>query len=144
MSYTSTYLNFATQTEEAFLFYKSVFGWEFEPPIGRFRDLPPSPDSLPLDAATGDLIMHICLPILGGHRLMGTDAPPSMGFSVNPGNNVHISLHPDTREEADRIFSGLMEWGTTEMPLQDMFWWAYYGSGRDKHGVQWMVNCEGK
>lgn len=144
MSYTSTYLNFSTHTEETFHFYRSVFGWEFEWPIARFSDAPPHEGMPPLAESEKNLILHICLPILGGHRLMGTDAPPSMGFTVNPGNNVHISLHPDSREEADTLFSGLMEWGIIEIPLQDMFWWAYYGSGRDRYGVQWMVNFEGK
>ncbi len=143
MSSTSTYLNFTNQTEEAFDFYRSVFGWEFELPIGRFRDLPPSPDSPPLDEAAGNLIMHICLPILGGHKLMGTDVPASMRFTMNQGNNVYISLHPDSHEEAERLFSGLMQDGSIELPLQYMFWWAYYGTGRDKYGICWMVNYEG-
>jgi PhnB protein len=98
----------------------------------------------PLNEGEKNLVMHICLPILGGHRLMGTDAPGSMGFRVNQGNNVHISLHPDSRAEAERLFHGLMTNGTIEMPLQDMFWGAYYGSGRDQYGVQWMVNYAGK
>lgn len=144
MSYTSTYLNFVDQTEEAFNFYKNVFGWEFEWPISRFGDIPPAEGMPPLADADKNLVMHICLPILGGHKLMGTDAPPSMWFTVNQGNNFHISLHPDTREEAKRIFDALMDGGEIQMPLAEMFWWAYYGSGRDKYGVQWMVNCEEK
>lgn len=96
----------------------------------------------PLSEEDKNLVMHVCLPILGGHKLMGTDAPASMGFSVVPGNNVHISLHPDTREEADRIFNGLSQGGAIDMPLQDMFWGAYYGSLTDKFGTKWMVNCE--
>lgn len=144
MSSTSTYLNFATQTEEAFGFYKSVFGWEYEWPISRFGDVPPAEGMPALAESEKNLVMHICLPILGGHKLMGTDAPASMGFVVNVWNNFHISLHPDSREEAEKLFSGLMAGGTIEMPLQDMFWWAYYGSGRDKYGIQWMVNFEGK
>lgn len=143
MSYTSTYLNFATETEEAFLFYKSVFGGEFEWTIHRFGDVPAQEWTPPLAESDKNLIMHICLPILGEHKLMGTDAPPSMGFIVNQGNSVHISLHPDSREETEKLFNWLMEGGTIEMPLQDMFWGTYYGSGRDKFGVQWMVNFEG-
>lgn len=88
--------------------------------------------------------MHIDLEILGGLHLMGTDAPESMGFTVNMGNNVYINLEPDTRTEADRLFARLSEGGKVEMPLQDMFWGAYYGSFRDQFGVQWMVNVEGK
>ncbi len=71
---------------------------------------------------------------------MGTDAPKSMGFNVNVGNNVHINLEPDNKEEADRLFAALSKDGTVTMPLQDMFWGAYYGSCTDKYGVQWMVN----
>ena len=144
MAHTSTYLNFSTCTEEAFQFYRSIFGSEFEWHIARFGDIPPQEWMPPLAESDKNLIIHICLPILGGHKLMGTDAPPSMGFIVNQGNNVHISLHPDSREETEKLFHWLMAGGTVEMPLQDMFWGAYYWSGRDKFGVQWMVNFEGK
>lgn len=109
MSYVSTYLNFTNRTEEAFDFYRSVFGGEFEGPVSRFGDAPASPDMPPLSDEDKNLVMHVCLPILGGHKLMGTDAPASMGFQVVPGNNFHVSLHPDTREEADRIFDGLSQ-----------------------------------
>jgi PhnB protein len=71
---------------------------------------------------------------------MGTDAPESMGFKVIPGNNVYISLHPDSRAEADRLFSRLSDGGAIEMPMQDMFWGDYYGSLTDKYGIRWMVN----
>jgi PhnB protein len=75
---------------------------------------------------------------------MGTDAPESMGFRLTPGNNVYISLHPDTRREADRLFGALSEGGTVEMPLQEMFWGDYYGSCRDAFGIGWMINCTEK
>ncbi len=87
-----------------------------------------------------NLIMHVALPIVGGHQLMGTDAPESMGFNVQKGNNVHISLEPDTREEADALFKSLSENGKVQMPLQDMFWGAYYGALTDQFGIQWMIN----
>jgi len=103
MARVSTYLNFPRTTEAAFLFYKSVFGTEFTAPIARFRDIPASPDQPPLAEGDKDLVMHVELPILGGHVLMGTDAPESMGFSVTPGNNVYINLEPDTRAEARRL-----------------------------------------
>lgn len=142
MSSTSTYLNFSNTTEEAFEFYRSVFGGEFIGGINRFGDMPASPDMPALSDADKHLVMHIALPILGGHMLMGTDAPASMGFTVTMGNNVHISLHPDTREEADVLFAKLSAGGTVTMPLQDMFWGAYYGSLTDKYGIHWMVNAE--
>jgi len=144
MASVSTYLNFPRNTEAAFNFYKSVFGTEFSTPIGRFRDMPPQPDQPPLPAADLDLVMHVALPILGGHELMGTDAPESMGFKVNMGNNVYINLAPDTRGETNRLFRLLAEGGKVEMPLQEMFWGDYFGSLTDKFGVQWMFNCASK
>ncbi|MDX9727577.1 MAG: VOC family protein [Bacteroidales bacterium] len=144
MARVSTYLNFRRETEEAFNFYKSVFGGEFQGTVSRFRDIPPTEDMPPLPEEDKDLIMNIALPILGGHLLMGTDAPESMGFRVSYGNNVYITLHPDTRGETRRLFDSLSEGGQVEQELQDMFWGDYYGSLRDKFGVQWMFNCEEK
>ncbi len=145
MATTSIYLNFKNQTEEAFLFYKSVFGGEFEGAgISRFGEVPPQEGAPALAEEDKNLVMHVSLSILGGVKLMGTDAPPSMGFKVSMGNNVYISLHPDTREEADRLFAALSEEGKVEMPLQEMFWGDYFGSCVDKFGVQWMFNCESK
>jgi len=144
MAQVSTYLNFPRSTEEAFNFYKSVFGGEFIGGLLRFRDMPPSENNPSLPEEDKDLVMHVGLPILGGYLLMGTDAPESMGFKVNFGNYVYISLHPDTREETNRLFNTLSEGGKVEMELQDMFWGDYYGSLKDKFGVQWMFNCAEK
>ena len=144
MARVSTYLNFRRETEEAFNFYKSVFGGEFQGEISRFRDIPPPVDMPPLPESDKDLIMNIALPILGGHLLMGTDSPESMGFRVNSGNNVYITLQPDTRKETKRLFDALSEGGVVEQELQEMFWGDYYGSLRDKYGVQWMFNCDEK
>ncbi len=143
MARTSTYLNFSRQTEEAFLFYRSVFGGDFTPGgIRRFKDIPATPGA-PLAEADKNLVMHVELPITGGHLLMGTDAPESMGFHVRFGNNVYINLEPDTREETERLFRGLSAGGKIEMELQEMFWGAYFGSCTDKFGVRWMFNCQG-
>lgn len=143
MARVSTYLNFPRHTEEVFNFYKSVFGGEFGGMgIMRLGHLPPQEGAPQLSEEDKNLIMHIELPILGGHSLMGTDAPESMGFNITSGNNVHINLEPDTREETLRLFKGLSEGGTITMDLQDMFWGAYYGSCTDKYGVQWMFNCK--
>ena len=142
MAKVSTYLNFKTETEQAFNFYKSVFGTEFTGMgISRFGDIPPQEGMAPLSDADKNLIMHIELPILGGHLLMGTDAPESMGFQLNMGNNSHICLDIDTRAETDRLFNALSAGGVVTMPVADMFWGAYYGSCTDKFGVNWMVNC---
>lgn len=141
MSSVSTYLNFAGRTEEVFLFYRSVFGGNFSGGgIARFSDFPQE-GAPELGEAEKKMILHIELPILGGHKLMGSDAPESMGFTVKFGNNIYINLEPDTREETRRLFDLLSAGGTVEMELQDMFWGAYYGSCTDKYGVQWMFNC---
>ncbi len=144
MARTSTYLNFPRQTEEVFNFYRSVFGGEFTGGIHRFSEVPPQEGAPAMSEDDKNLVMHIELPILGGHVLMGTDAPESMGFKVNPGNNMYINLEPDTRAEADELFMKLSAGGKVEMPLQEMFWGAYYGSFADKFGIQWMVNCAAK
>lgn len=140
MSRVSTYLNFSRSTEAAFLFYKSVFGGDFIPPVSRFQDIPPHPDQPPIAEADKTLILHIELPILGGHVLMGTDAPESMGFTVSQGNNMFINLEPDTRAETDRLFKTLSDGGKVTMPLQEMFWGAYFGSLVDQFGINWMFN----
>jgi PhnB protein len=142
MARVSTYLNFPRNTEEVFIFYKSIFGGEFSGGgIFRFGNIPPQEGMPPLAEADKNLIMHIELPIMGGHVLMGTDAPETMGFKVNSGNNVHIMIEPDSREEAKRLFEGLSDGGIPTMPLQDVFWGAYYGTCTDKYGIQWMFNC---
>lgn len=142
MAKVSTYLNFKNETEAAFNFYKTVFGTEFSGMgISRFGDIPAQEGMPPLSDEDKNLIMHIELPILGGHLLMGTDTPESMGFQINMGNNSHICLDIDTRAEANSIFGALSAGGQVTMPLDDMFWGAYYGSFTDKFGVNWMVNC---
>lgn len=141
MARTSTYLNFSRNTEEAFMFYKSVFGGEFSGEgIARFSDIPATEEMPPLAQEDKALIIHIELPILGGHLLMGTDAPESMGFMLNMGNNVYINLEPDTKEETTRLFDTLSKGGIVSMALQNTFWGAYFGSCTDKFGVQWMFN----
>ncbi|MEO8515815.1 MAG: SRPBCC domain-containing protein [Flavobacterium sp.] len=135
------YLNFPGNTEEAFEFYKSVFKTEFSGDgIHRFGDIPAEAGHPPLSDLVKKMVLHIELPILGNHVLMGTDAPKEMGFTVTQGNNMHISLEPSTREEAKRIFDELSSGGNTTMPLQDMFWGAFFGSFTDRYGINWMVN----
>lgn len=139
---TCTYLNFPGNTEEAFLFYKKVFGGEFSGKgIQRLAEVPPVEGQPALSEEDKKLILHIELPLLGGHILMGTDAPESMGFKIEFGNNYYICLEPETRKETKRLFEALAEGGKITMPLQDLFWGAYYGDCTDKFGVRWMVNC---
>lgn len=139
-----TYLNFPGNTEAAFLFYKSVFRTEFKNGIQRFGDLPADANQPPVADNLKKMVLHIELPIVGHHILMGTDAPKEMGFTVTLGNNMHISLEPETKEETKRIFDELSVGGAITMPLQDMFWGAYFGSFTDKFGINWMLNFNTK
>jgi PhnB protein len=150
MAAVSTYLNFPRTTEQAFAFYKTVFKTDYIKPIARFADMPadagPPADGgcPPMKEADKNLVLHVALPILAGHVLMGTDCVDSMGQTYTPGNNVSINLQPDTRAEAKRLFDALSEGGKVDMPLQDMFWGDYFGALVDRFGTQWMINCSSK
>ena len=146
MARVSTYLNFPGNTEEAFLFYKSVFKTDFDGPLVRFGDGPPSPGQPALPPELAKMILHVALPILGGHVIMGTDSPDSMGaaFKLTAGNNVHLNLEPDTRAETDRLYAALGAGGKQEQPPQEMFWGAYWGTLTDRFGIHWMFNCMAK
>jgi PhnB protein len=137
MTVVNVYLNFPGNTEEAFNFYRSVFGGEFSSVV-RFKDMPMEGVSIPKEDE--DKIMHIGLPITKDQVLMATDALESLGQQLTQGNNAHISIHPHSKEEADRLFNALSAGGTVEMPIGDQPWGDYYGSFRDRFGVQWMVN----
>ena len=145
MAGVSTYLNFPGNTEAAFEFYRSVFGTEFQAPgVLRMSEEPASPGRPPLPDAVQNLVLHVALPILGGHVLHGTDWHESMGFTLQPGNNVHLNLHPDTRAEARRLFEVLAAGGRVDVPLQDMFWGDYFGSFTDRFGMKWMITCSAR
>jgi PhnB protein len=133
------YLNFNGNAEEAFQFYKSVFGGELF--IQRMNQAPGT-EGLPEQEK--NLIMHVCLPIADGQMIMASDIVPSMGHTLTMGNNNYISLMPDSREETERVFNGLSAGGSIEMPLADMFWGDYFGSFKDKYGVGWMLNYANK
>jgi PhnB protein len=138
MATINPYLNFKGNTEEAFNFYKSVFGGEFIT-VQRFKDTPEADRVAPTDA---NKIMHISLPIGKGNILMATDALESMGHSVTMGSNFHLSLSPDSEKEADKLFNGLSEGGKVTVPLSKTFWNAYFGMFTDKFGISWMVNYD--
>lgn len=140
MARVSTYLNFPRNTEEAFNFYKIVFGGDFRGGIRRYSEIPAAEGMPAITEQDKNLVMHVELVITGGHLLMGTDAPESMGFKITPGNNVHINLEPDSKEENKRLFEALSEGGTVTMELQDTFWGAYFGSVTDKFGIHWTCN----
>ena len=137
MATINPYLNFPGNTEEAFNFYKSVFGGEFIS-LQRFKDTPDA-DKLPPD--TKEMIMHIALPV-GKNVIMATDAPASMGFNLTQGNNTYICISPESEAEANKLFDGLAAGGKIGMPLQKMFWGAMYGDLTDKYGIKWMVNYD--
>ncbi|SFC03902.1 PhnB protein [Flexibacter flexilis DSM 6793] len=138
----STYLNFAGNTEEAFALYKSVFGTDYVRGIQLFSDIPADPSQPPVSEKLQNMVLHVELPITGGHVLMGTDAPEEMGFKVKAGNNMQLNIEPESRAEAQRLFDALSAGGQVSMPLQDMFWGAYFGSFTDKYGINWMINYQ--
>ncbi|MFT3827924.1 MAG: VOC family protein [Chitinophagaceae bacterium] len=129
------YLNFDGNAEEAFRFYQSVFGGElFVSKMGE------APGTENLSAEEKNRAMHVSLPVGKGQLLMASDCLPSAGHVLKVGNNNYISVFPDSREDADRLFSKLSEGGKIEMPIADMFWGDYFGSFEDKYGVHWMIN----
>jgi PhnB protein len=137
----TTYLNFNGNTEEAFLFYKKVFNGKFTgKKLTHVGDVALPAEVPHMNEVDKKLILHAELEILGGHVLMATDAPESMGFKLHTGNNMHINVEPATREETERLFNELSEGGEIEMPLADMFFGAYYGSFTDKYGIKWMLH----
>ncbi|MFM7125652.1 MAG: VOC family protein [Actinomycetota bacterium] len=137
----STYLNFTGTTLAAFEFYRSVFETDFAGPVMYMRDVPSGPDGPQFSDVEANLVMHVELPILGGHRLMGTDVVGSMGHRLVPGNNVMINLEPDTRVEADRLHTRLSAGGSESMGMFEQFWGDYWGSCTDRFGIHWMINC---
>ncbi len=144
MSKVSIYLNFQGNTEVAFNFYKSVFNTEFVAPIMYNKDIP-AHEGMPLQPENEkDKVMHVCLPILGGTQIMGTDMLESMGHKLKIGNNITINLEPDSREETNKLFKALSESGSDIAPMQDMFWGAYWGCCLDKFGIRWMFNFTNK
>jgi PhnB protein len=138
MASINPYLTFKNNCEEAFTFYKSVFGGDFTY-IGRFKDMPTTDNNCP--PAEGDKIMHISLPI-GNTVIMGSDAPGNYGETIIVGNNFSVSINTDSQEEADRIFNGLSKDGNVSMPMNKTFWGAYFGMFTDKFGINWMVNFD--
>ncbi len=139
----SSYLNFDGKTEEAFLFYRKVFKTEFiGKGIERFGDIPAEAGHPPVAEEIKKMVLHVELPITGNHILMGTDAPKEMGFTLNRGNNMHLCIEPESREEADRLFKELSDGGTVTMPMANMFFGAYFGEFSDKYNINWMINFQ--
>lgn len=135
MAVINPHINFNGNAEEAFNFYKSVFGGSFSKLV-RFKDLQ-SP-GFTIGENEANKIMHIALPI-GGNVLMANDVPGFMGTVNEKENRSKISISTESKEEADRIFNGLSAGGEVEMPVADSPWGSYFGMFRDKYGIEWMV-----
>ncbi len=138
MALINPYLNYNGNAEEAFNFYKSVFGGEFAQ-VMRFKDL--AGPEFPVAEHEADKIMHIALPI-GQNILMANDVPESMGKTNENENRSKISVSAASREEADHIFNGLSAGGTIEMAMADSAWGSYFGMFRDKYGIEWMIDFD--
>ena len=139
MASVSIYLNFMGNAEQAFNHYKKVFGTEFSSPLMRMKDAPPMDGMPPLPEAEKEKVMHVALPILGGIQIMATDIRESIGQKLVEGNNFTISLNPDTKEEADKLYHDLAEGVTDGVPPHEEFW-GYWGTCKDRFGIRWMFN----
>lgn len=139
MAIVNIYLNFDGNCEDAFDFYKSVFGGEF-PYKGRFSDMPPSEDGKQMPAEHANRIMHVSLPISKETMLMGSDTGGEWASSFTPGNNFSVSITAASKEEADKLFGALSDGGTVTMPLANTFWGDYFGMLTDKFGIAWMMS----
>ena len=139
MAQINPYIHFNGNAEEAFTFYKSVFGGEFAMVV-RFKDLS-GPES-PFSENEANKIMHIALPIGNSSVLMGSDTPEFMGKHNENETRSKISISAESKEEADKLFNGLLAGGNTEMPIADSPWGSYFGMFRDKYGIEWMVDFD--
>lgn len=135
----NSYLHFDDNCREAFEFYRSLFGGEFDL-ILTFAEGPA--DMPPLPENEQNRIMHVSLPV-GGGVLMGSDSCSAFGGPPAVGNNFSISVSADSREETERLFAGLSDGGKVEMEPQDMFWGSYFGMCTDRFGINWMVSHDG-
>ena len=132
------YLSFDGKTEEAFRFYEGVLAGKLTE-FHRFGSMPQQ-GGFELTPAQKNLVMHVGLELPGGQMIMASDTIAGMGPGRVEGNNVSLSIHPDTRQDADRIFNALAQGGTITMPIADQFWGDYFGSLTDRFGLNWMVN----
>ena len=138
MALINPHINFNGNAEEAFTFYKSVFGGEFAK-VMRFKDL--AGPEFPMAENEANKIMHIALPI-GKNVLMDNDVPEFMGKTNENENRSKIAISAESKEEADKLFNGLSEGGQVEMPISDSPWGSYFGMFRDKYGIEWMVDFD--
>jgi len=135
------YLTFNGNCEEAFMFYKSVFGGHFGY-MGRFKEMPPMEGHPPMPASEGEKIMHVSLPISKETILMGSDSSEAFGHATVVGNNFSISISAASQAEADKLFHGLSAGGKVTMPIAKTFWGSYFGMLIDKFDIQWQVSFD--
>ena len=140
MATVNPYLTFSGNCEEAFSFYKSVFGGDYQF-LGRFKDMPAMGGEKASDS-DGEKIMHVSLPIGKETVLMGSDTMEGYGSPMVVGTNFTVSVNTDSKEEADKIFNGLSSGGKVTMPMDNTFWGSYFGMLTDKFDIQWMVSFE--
>jgi PhnB protein len=139
MATVNVYLNFDGNCEEAFNFYKSVFGGEF-PYIGRYKDIPVQDGKASCSQELGEKIMHVYLPISKETMIMGSDIGGDWAPSFQKGNNFSISITAESKADADRLFKGLSSGGLVTMPMENTFWGDYFGTFTDRFGINWMVS----
>jgi PhnB protein len=138
MTTVNPYLTFNGNCEDAFNFYKSVFGGEFTY-FGRFKEMP---DDTVVPEEFKEKILHVSLPVSNETVLMGSDTDPVFAPTVTPGNNISLSINAETEDDAKRFFSALSDGGRIIMPLEKTFWGALYGMFTDKFGINWIVNYD--
>jgi len=138
MTTVNVYLNYNGNCEEAFDFYKSVFGGEFAH-LSRYKDLPAEDGTTPFPKEMDEKIMHVYLPISKETSLFGSDIGGAWAPTFQQGNNFYITISAGSKEEADRLFNGLSAGGTITMPIADTFWGDYFGTILDRFGINWMI-----
>ena len=141
MTAINPYLTFKGNCEEAFNYYRKVFGGEFDY-IGRFSEMPPQ-EGVSLSEEDGNKIMHVSLPISKDNILMGSDTGGEWAPGLIVGNNISLSINADTKEDADRFFDLLSDGGKVKMPMDQTFWGDYFGMCTDRFGINWMVSMGG-
>lgn len=139
MTTVNTYLTFNGNCEEAFTFYKSVFGGEFSS-VNKYKDMPPT-EAQEISESEKERIMHVSLPISKETNLMGSDTNSQFG-EVRFGNNFSISINTDSKEDADKFFDKLSAGGKVTMPMEETFWGSYFGMFKDKFEINWMVGFD--
>ncbi|MBZ0098329.1 MAG: VOC family protein [Taibaiella sp.] len=143
MAIINPYLTFNGNCEEAFNFYKKVFGGEFSY-LGRFNEMPPSEEGEEIPESEGNKIMHISLPMSKETSLMGSDSSDAYGQATVIGNNFSISINAESKEEADRLYKELSDGGKQTMPMNTTFWGSYFGMLTDRFSVQWMISYDAR